>query len=156
MIKTVKLKKIYPNSQLFLKAHEDDACFDIYAHLGAECIKDIDFIEIESGKTEVIGTGIKMSIPVGYEGVVRPRSGFSLKTTLRIANTPGTIDSGYRDEVKIIMTNIGDNVELVYHENRIAQIGFRKIPDIEVIEVFKDVDLGDTERGKKGFGSSGK
>jgi len=150
----VKMMKIYQNAKLFSKAHETDACYDIYANLGDKAIKK-DILFISPGDIELVGTGIKMSIPVGYEGVIRPRSGMSANTTLRIANTPGTIDAGYRDEVKIILHNIGDTEESINHDDRIAQIAFRKVPDIEVIEVFDEVDLGNSDRGAKGFGSTG-
>ena len=151
----VKLRKIYPNSQLFSKAHKDDACFDVYAHFGENATKESKVVFGPNEKIS-IGTGIKMSIPVGYEGVIRPRSGLSLKTGLKISNSPGTIDAGYRDEVKIILENSGVIHHTVRQGDRIAQIGFRIVPDVEIIEVFDEVDLGASDRGNAGFGSTGK
>ena len=77
-------------------AHEGDAGMDLYA---------AEDVIIAPGKSVLVPTGLKMAIPVGYEVQIRPRSGISLKTTLRIPNAPGTIDSGYRDEVNVIMYN---------------------------------------------------
>lgn len=147
----IKIFKMYDDSRIFTKAHETDACFDIYAYL-----LDCDVVYVEPGETKLIGTGIKLSIPVGYEGVIRPRSGMSLKTTLRVANSPGTIDSGYINEIKIIFTNIGDKPVCVRHGDRIAQIGFRQVPEIKLVEVDDEAKLGSSERGLNGFGSTGK
>ena len=75
-------------------AHEGDAGMDLYA---------AEDVIIAPGTSVLVPTGLKMAIPVGYEVQIRPRSGVSLKTALRIPNSPGTIDSGYRDEVNVIM-----------------------------------------------------
>ena len=129
------------------REHDSDACFDLFANID---------IEIMPMQTINIGTGIKFEIPVGYEGVIRPRSGMSAKTGLRIANSPGTIDSGYRGEIVIIMTNI-DKQEIyeIRKGMRIAQIGFREVPEIILTEVKDAKDLSDSDRGDAGLGSSG-
>lgn len=95
------IKKIYvetcrENVILPTYKHEGDAGMDIYS---------AEEMQINPGETKIVPTGLKMAIPNGYELQVRPRSGISLNTPLRIANTPGTIDSGYRDEIGIIITN---------------------------------------------------
>ena len=149
-MKYVKLLKIKKDSKLFTRAHKYDACFDIYAYIPEGEIL------IGPGQTVKVGTGIKMSIPEGFEGQIRPRSGMSLKTKLRVANAPGTVDTGFRNEVCVLLENI-DTCEsfIVQHEQRIAQIGFRRVPEIEVIEVVSDEELGKSERGARGFGSTG-
>ena len=130
-------------AKLFSKAHKSDACFDIYA---------LEDCKIKGFETKLVHTGIKVEIPNGYEGVIRPRSGMSLKTQLRVANSPGTIDSGYRGEICVIMTNLSNKLEVINKYQRIAQFTIKKVIDFEVEEV--DV-LGETERGVGGFGSSG-
>lgn len=145
----VRVKQLYPGAKIPTRAHPDDACFDLYAYHPESKIR------IHPGERVMIKTGVAFAIPSGYEGVVRPRSGWTFDTHLRIANSPGTIDSGYRGEVMIIMENISNNEKDVYvieHGQRIAQIGFRRVPPIELVEVDK---LDDTERGDGGFGSTG-
>ena len=125
-------------------------------------------MNILPGETVVIPTGLKVAIPVGYEIQVRPRSGISLKTPLRLVNSPGTIDSGYRDEVGVIMHNSskeGTKVFLVSEKgnkqgiyrikkgDRIAQFVLNEVPVIRWKEV-EDIKLEGINRGG-GFGSSG-
>lgn len=144
-------------------AKPGDAGMDVFA--AEDCV-------IGPGKTAVIPTGLKLAIPEGYEIQVRPRSGLSLKTPLRIANSPGTIDSGYREELGIIITNqssarnsnSGETLTLKESGNisgnykiskgdRIAQIVLQAVPRM----VFKTVDsvanIGKDRGG--GFGSTG-
>lgn len=95
------------NARIPIYAHETDAGLDIYS---------TEDINIRPGETILIKTGLKVAIPVGYELQVRPKSGISLKTKLRVANTPGTIDSGYRDEIGIIIENIEQPIQdISYH-----------------------------------------
>ena len=95
------------NARMPIYAHETDAGLDIYS---------TEDINIRPGETILIKTGLKVAIPVGYELQVRPKSGISLKTKLRVANTPGTIDSGYRDEIGIIIENIEHPIQdISYH-----------------------------------------
>ena len=95
------------NARMPIYAHETDAGLDIYR---------TEDINIRPGETILIKTGLKVAIPVGYELQVRPKSGISLKTKLRVANTPGTIDSGYRDEIGIIIENIEQPIQdISYH-----------------------------------------
>lgn len=104
-------------------------------------------------KTVVIPTGLKMAIPEGYEIQIRPRSGVSLKTPLRIANAPGTIDTFYRDEVGVIVTNTSGAFYHVKKGDRIAQIVLNEIPRIR----WEQVDNITTIKGNRGggFGSTG-
>ena len=110
-------------------------------------------IKIFPAQTIVVPTGLKMAIPEGYEIQVRPRSGLSLKTPLRIANAPGTIDTFYRDEVGVIVTNTSGAFYRVKKGDRIAQIVLNEIPRIR----WEQVDNITTIKGNRGggFGSTG-
>ena len=155
------------NARMPIYAHETDAGLDIYS---------TEDINISPGETILIKTGLKVAIPVGYELQVRPKSGISLKTKLRVANTPGTIDSGYRDEIGIIIENIeqpiqdisyhfGTNNEIVIDSilhgktysiekgQKIAQLVLNKISKANFILV-DTVNEIEGDRGG-GFGSTG-
>lgn len=113
-------------------------------------------IVIRPRETRLIPTGIHVGLPEGYEIQVRPRSGLSLKTKLRVSNTPGTIDEAYTGEICIIADNIHSAVEFTAQKGeRIAQIVLQQVPKIEWVQVTSKEDLGSTARGDKGFGSSG-
>lgn len=124
------------------------------------------------GETKIIPTGLKLAIPEGFEIQVRPRSGISLHTPLRLANSPGTIDSGYRDELGIIMTNTSESIGAEEGEihtvgskgnlkgtyriakgERIAQIILQRLPRISFRLVDSVADMGNDRGG--GFGSTG-
>lgn len=110
-------------------------------------------LKIQPNETKLIRTGLAMEIPLGYELQLRPRSGLSLETKLRIANSPATIDSDFRGEIKIIVENIGDEPITITHHDRIAQGVLKEVLQANFIEVDS---LGDTKRGEGGFGHSGK
>lgn len=104
-------------------------------------------------RTVLIGTGLAFEIPEGYELQVRPRSGMSLKTELYISNSPGTVDSDYRGEVKIIMRNHSTHRSYKINAgDRIAQAVIAVVPKVRLEEV---EELGETERADGGFGSTG-
>lgn len=156
-----------------------------YAHIGDAGIdiRALEDYEILPGETKLIRTGIKTSIPQGYEIQVRPRSGLSLKTKMRVANTPGTIDSNYRGEIGIIIDNIEPPIKDITYEpvlnedgtikelkvtsilhgapchiqkgDRIAQLVLAEVPIAHFYQV-DSIGIFDSERGEKGFGSSGK
>ncbi|PKM80477.1 MAG: dUTP diphosphatase [Firmicutes bacterium HGW-Firmicutes-13] len=109
-------------------------------------------IIINSGECELIPTGIKIALPENYEGQVRPRSGLALKYGITVLNTPGTIDSDYRGEVKIILINFGKRPYTVKRGDRIAQLVISYVPKVEIVQV---KELSGTLRGKGGFGHSG-
>ena len=111
-------------------------------------------ITIKKGQRVLIPTGISMEIPVGYEVQVRPRSGLSLKTGLLVVNSPGTIDSDYRGEVKIILGNFSDHDEVIAHGDRIAQLVIS--PVTQGTFIISDNELSETDRGSGGFGSTGR
>ncbi len=103
----------------------------------------------------VVPTGLFMQIPVGYEGQVRPRSGLAAKKGLTVLNTPGTIDSDYRGEVKIILYNSTNSYVKIENGERIAQMVFAKHEVAEIESVESIEELESTDRGAGGFGSTG-
>ena len=109
-------------------------------------------IEIQPGKSEIIPTGLAISIPKNYEIQIRPRSGLAAKNQISVLNTPGTIDEDYRGEIKVILINLGEKKFVIEKGLRIAQMVV--CPVIKAI--WKEVDvLEETERGLGGFGSTG-
>ena len=119
------LKELNKAKVVYIEKINDDIITPVYASVGdaGMDIRANEDIVIKPHETKLVSTAIKIAIPNGYEIQIRPRSGMSLKTNLRIANSPGTIDSGYRDELKIIVTNISLNEDLIINKNdRIAQI----------------------------------
>lgn len=145
----IPIKKLSKNAVIPEYKTDGSAGMDFHALIRSDGYA----INIFPGKTELIRTGLAMAIPTGYELQIRPRSGLSLDTKLRIANSPGTIDSDYTGEIKIIVENIGDTPIIIAHHDRIAQGVLCKVPQAEFIEV---EELSGTVRGEGGFGSSGK
>ena len=110
-------------------------------------------ITILPKKSYLVPTGISVAIPKNYEIQIRPRSGLAAKNNISVLNTPGTIDSDYRGEIKIILFNHGSDEFLINNGDRIAQIVLMPVHKID----FEEVDnLPDTVRGEGGFGSTGK
>jgi len=109
-------------------------------------------LNLRAGKRHAVATGFAFAIPDGYEVQVRPRSGLALKHGITCLNTPGTIDSDYRGEVKVILANLGDEDFVINTGDRIAQIVVAPVTQGAMVEVGA---LEDTERGTGGFGSTG-
>ena len=109
-------------------------------------------VKIEPGKTSVIPTGISVSIPKNFEIQIRPRSGLAAKNQISVLNTPGTIDADYRGEIKVILINLGNKTFKVEKGIRIAQMVLCPVEKAKIKEV---EDLGKTNRGSGGFGSTG-
>ena len=109
-------------------------------------------INIEPGKTAIIPTGLALSIPKGFEIQIRPRSGLVAKQKISVLNTPGTIDSDYRGEIKVILINLSQESFRVEKGLRIAQMVVCPVVQAQLKEVN---DLNETVRGKGGFGSTG-
>ena len=108
--------------------------------------------QLAPGERHAVATGFRVAIPDGYEIQVRPRSGLAFKHGISVPNTPGTIDSDYRGEVKILLINHGDEPFAIRRGDRIAQL----VPAAVTLAEFDEVDeLCDTERGAGGFGSTG-
>lgn len=109
-------------------------------------------LTLSPGERRAVATGFSMAIPQGFEVQVRPRSGLALKHGITCLNTPGTIDSDYRGEVKVILVNLGSEPFEIKRGDRIAQL----VPAPVLRAAFADVDsLDDTARGAGGFGSTG-
>lgn len=141
----IQVSILHKDAKLPTYAHVTDAGADIYA---------TDTFEIAPWSTETLPTGLAVAIPVGYELQVRPRSGLSRKTRLRIANSPGTIDTGYRDEVGIIVDNNSPSPIGITKGDRIAQFVANRVVKAEWC-VCNDVQKISGNRGG-GFGSTGK
>jgi dUTP pyrophosphatase len=107
---------------------------------------------LRPGETALIPTGIAIELPYGYEAQIRPRSGLAIKHGITLLNTPGTVDSDYRGEIKIIITNCGRNDFVITNGMRIAQMVFNKIYRGNFIIA---ESLSETERNDGGFGHSG-
>lgn len=157
--------------EIFVEICREGAVLPAYAKpgdAGMDVCAAVD-ISIKPGETVIIPTGLMLAIPEGFEIQVRPRSGISFKTPLRLSNSPGTIDSGYRDELGIIMTNtsISDSNEVltvdskgnkngtyaIHKGDRIAQIVLQEIPRMRLTVVDSVKNIGNDRGG--GFGSTG-
>lgn len=145
-MKTVKVPIEICHDEAILPkyAKPGDAGMDIYS---------IEDTIVSPQQTRVIKTGLKVAIPEGYEIQIRPRSGLSLKTGIRVANSPGTIDSGYRDEIGVILHNTGNEPFVVHSGDRIAQMVLKEVPQISW-EVVNEVAAIGKNRGG-GFGHTG-
>ena len=143
----IPIKLLSNTATLPTKAHNTDACFDIYAYVHSG-----DII-IEPGECAILGTGITTEIPPGYFAAVFCRSGMGIKRHLRLCNSVGIIDSDYRGEWKVALHNDGSETQVIKHGDRIAQFAILPVLDVSLIAVN---ELSDTERGTGGFGSTGK
>ena len=140
----VKIKLLNEKAKIPQYAHPSDAGADVFL---------CEDLSIPPHKTALVPLGFKIAIPAGYEIQVRPRSGLSLKTPLRIANTPGTIDCNYRGEVGIILENTGNLTQKLQAGDKIAQLVIAPTPMID----WETVDeLDETDRGENGYGSTDK
>ena len=144
---TVLIKKLNNNSFDLPKYQtEGSVGMDLSAFIENDIL-------IKPNERELIPTGIAVSLPQNIEGQVRPRSGLSLKYGITVLNSPGTIDSDYRGEIKVILINHGNEDFVIKNNDRIAQLVFNEVVKVS----FKEVkDLDQTSRDQKGFGSTGK
>lgn len=143
----VRFQKLEQAADLPLPDYETSkaAGMDLRAALDAPII-------IKPGERQLIGTGLKMALPDGYEAQIRPRSGLAVKNGITMLNSPGTIDTDYRGEIKVIVINHGQEDFVVKHGDRIAQMVIAPVHQLSVEEV---KNLDETERGEGGFGSTG-
>jgi dUTP pyrophosphatase len=137
-------------------AHAKDLplpCYETAGAAGMDLLAAVDE-EVKLGKFSraLIPTGLQIALPVGYEAQVRPRSGLALKNGLTVLNTPGTIDSDYRGEVKVILVNLSEDEFIVRRGTRIAQLVIAPVTRATLHEV---TVLPETVRGTGGFGSTG-
>jgi len=112
----------------------------------------VEEVTLAPGVARLVPTGLTLEIPPGYEGQVRPRSGLALKHSITIPNAPGTIDPGYRGEVRVILLNLGAAQYTVHAGDRIAQLIVARYEAVE----WDEGDLAGSTRGAGGFGSSGR
>lgn len=108
-------------------------------------------LTLAPGARALVPTGLSMAIPFGFEAQIRPRSGLAFKHGVTVANAPGTIDSDYRGEVKVLLINLGEEPFLIRHGDRIAQLVVAPV----TLATFTQGDLDETDRGAGGFGSTG-
>ena len=139
-IGSIRVKKVNSDAKLPSKAHDTDAGFDLYAEK---------YSSIPVGETRLIGTGIAMAIPRGHAGLIWDRSSMGVKGLHRFA---GVIDSDYRGEIKVCIHNASQESYTISEGDKIAQLIIQEVPSFFLREVDS---LEDTERGGKGFGSSG-
>ena len=139
----LRFRRIHPDAVLPVYAHPSDAGMDV---------RSVDDLVIAPGRRALVHTGLVMALPPMYEAQVRPRSGLALKNGITVLNTPGTIDSGYRGEVGVILANFGEEDFVVRKGDKIAQIVIAPVTQ-PVIEETETVD--ETDRGAGGFGSTG-
>lgn len=109
-------------------------------------------LTLKPGERGVVPTGLKMAIPAGFEGCVRPRSGLAMKQGLTLTNSPGTVDSDYRGEVKVLVINLGQEPVTLKRGDRIAQMLISPVAQAQIVKV-ESVD--NTSRGSGGFGHTG-
>ena len=141
----IGIKKIHPAAVLPTYAHgpAEDAGMDLCA---------VEDAVLEPGVPRLVATGLTVEIPPGYEAQVRPRSGLALRHSIAMPNAPGTIDPGYRGEVRVILLNLGREPYTIRAGDRIAQMIVAKYEAVEWVEE----DLAQSARGSSGFGSSGR
>ncbi|WP_457562764.1 dUTP diphosphatase [Caminibacter pacificus] len=140
----LKIKKLTQNAKIPAYQTKEAAGFDLHS------IKDV---VIKPGERKLIGTGLAFEIEFGYEVQIRPRSGLAFKHGITVLNTPGTIDSDYRGEIKVLLINLGDEPFEIKEGERIAQAVVAPVIQAKIEEVD---ELSDTQRGAGGFGSTGK
>lgn len=137
------IKKLNSEAIMPSIAHKGDAGLDVYS---------IEEKLVKAGEIELIGTGIALELPQNTEAQMRPRSGLALKHGITLVNSPGTIDEGYKGEIKLIIINHGKDDFKVKKGMKIAQMVIKPVLQIEVQEI---EELNISERGEGGFGSSG-
>ncbi|HWQ73749.1 MAG TPA: dUTP diphosphatase [Syntrophomonas sp.] len=142
---------------LIQRLHSDDLplpCYQTPGSAGADLYAAVDQdLVIPPGGRALVPTGIAVSMPAGCEAQIRPRSGLAIKYGLTLLNTPGTIDSDYRGEIKVIVINLGDKEYTLKRGERIAQMVFAGVIRADFEEA---AALDDTDRGAGGFGHTGK
>ena len=135
-----------PRAVLPSRSHETDSGLDLSS---------IETLTLRPGMIRTVDTGLRIALPVGCEGQVRPRSGLAAKHGITVLNAPGTIDEGFRGRMKVILVNHGAANFLVEEGMRIAQLIIMPITRFDPVEVSERDGLGYTDRGSDGFGSSG-
>lgn len=138
------VRRLDPDLALPGYAHPGDAGLDLYA---------ADTTTLQPGERALVPCGIVVAVPEGHVGLVHPRSGLAVDHGLTVLNAPGTIDAGYRGELKVLLINLGQDAVEIRHGERIAQLLLLPIALVDVCEVDR---MDSTARGSGGFGSTGR
>ena len=149
MSTSLAIVRLDPGLPLPSRAHEGDAGLDLYS---------AEQVTLDPGRRALVRTGVAVAIPVGMVGLIHPRSGLAARLGLSIVNSPGTIDAGYRGEIKVALINLDPAEPIVVHRgDRIAQLLVQRVELMEPVEVasFDEAGLANTSRGDGGHGSSG-
>ena len=142
---TIAFQRVHPEAKLPEYAHPGDAGADVCAAIDEP-------MRLWPGQRLLIPTGLKADIPVGFEIQVRPRSGLALNSGITVLNSPGTIDSGYKGEIGVILINTSEDSFAIDPGDKIAQFVIAR----HAVGRFKEVDaVGESSRGEGGFGSTG-
>ena len=142
----IPIRRLDPELPLPQRQHPGDAGYDLFAR---ENVK----LDARGGRA-LVGTGVALAIPPGHAGFVQPRSGLALRHGVTCLNTPGLIDAGYRDEIRVLLVNTDPDVAFeVRRGERIAQLVIQRVEDVEWSEVDS---LDDSDRGLGGWGSTGR
>jgi dUTP pyrophosphatase len=143
-IASIPLLRLDPGIPVPTRAHPDDAGVDLCT---------TEDVILEPGERVLVGTGIAVALPTGTVGLIHPRSGLAAKTGLSIVNTPGTVDAGYRGEIKVCLINHDPRTAIELRRgDRIAQLLVQRVELVDFVPV---ESLDDTARGAGGYGSSG-
>ncbi len=141
----IRIKRLSGDAELPIYAHgpDEDAGMDV---------RSIESVVLRPGRPHAVCTGLALELPAGFEAQMRPRSGLALKHAITLANSPATIDPGYRGEIRVILINLGQEDYTVHPGDRIAQMVIARYEAVE----WEEGALGDSVRGEGGFGSSGR
>lgn len=140
----LRVRRLDRGLPLPVRAHATDAGIDL--HAAHDC-------ELAPGHRALVGTGVAVAVPAGYVGLVHPRSGLAARAGLSIVNAPGTVDAGYRGEIKVNLVNLDPTEPVrIGRGDRIAQLLVQRVELWDVVEVD---ELGETDRGEGGHGSTG-
>ncbi|MFD4368287.1 dUTP diphosphatase [Rhodococcus sp. NPDC058521] len=141
---SIALRRLDPDLPVPARAHDGDAGVDLYSTVD---------VTIEPGRRLLVGTGIAIALPIGTVGLIHPRSGLAATSGLSVVNTPGTVDAGYRGEIKVCLINHDRDQSIeIRRGDRIAQLLVQRVE----LVAFEEVDsLDETTRGDGGYGSSG-
>lgn len=139
----LKIRRLDPDLPVPRYAHPGDAGMDLAA---------AEDVTVGPGERVAVGTGLVIAIPPGWVGLVHPRSGLALRHGLTVVNAPGTVDAGYRGELKVLLVNLGDEPVDIARGERVAQLLLQRVGRAVIAE---SDDLDETSRGEGGFGSTG-
>lgn len=140
----IPLRRVDPDLPVPGYAHPGDA--------GADLVSAEDFV-LGPGERRLVATGVALALPLGWVGLVHPRSGLAVRHGVGLVNAPGTIDAGYRGEIKVCLINLDPHAQVQFHRgDRIAQLVIQRVAQAEFVVVD---ELEDSSRGEGGFGSTG-